>query len=105
MKQRIDIRPFSGRSFDLEVRRRGTSLCGLWVVLLGQSQAAGDGAESSVSGGELAPEEAIDGETPPVDMLGLLSGDGMWVGAGGVSFLPIREASKGAVDSLEMLAE
>jgi hypothetical protein len=63
MSQRLTIRRFMSRSFEVVVRQGGAS--GTMARLVREAAA----------------------EEPPVDALGLLAGDGMWVGGGGATLL------------------
>ena len=94
MNQRIAIELFRAPDFGRVFRRGGKSavgrrFCRRWQRQDADKEAKGLNAESGQ-----ATSVAAAGELPPVDAVGLLSGDGMWVGAGGVSFLPARPTNK-----------
>jgi hypothetical protein len=105
MKKKVATKPFDTRSFEVEVRAEDRSLFELCVVLVDEPEADGASAGSRVSRAGIVFKGAVIGDLPPIDAVGLLSGDGMWVGAGGVSFLPAREDGERAVNSLQTLAE
>jgi hypothetical protein len=101
MNQRIAIKPFVAQSFDVEVRAAEASACEVWFF---QLRKVGKTEDLRPSDRDLA-RELVEGEMPPVDTLGMLSGDGMWVGGGGVSLLPILAASDSAVNCFQYRAE
>jgi hypothetical protein len=94
MEKKVAIKPFAAQEFEVEVHRLEGRPCVWWVV--GLEEAGTLSAPAKVLGLGAGPtnDESVGGELPPVDAVGFLTGDGMWVGAGGVSFLPHRQAKR-----------
>jgi hypothetical protein len=98
MSQRIAIKRFVAPSFDLEVRPVEASGSEVWFVDAREVEAAVGATEGLMASDRVSRWELVEGEMPPVDTLGMLSGDGMWVGRGGVSLLPTRPANESTVN-------
>ena len=94
MNQRIAIELRRATAFGVVVRKAGTSAFGRRFRRRRQRQDAAREPEALMAVGGQTTGVAVAVEMPPVGAVGLLSGDGMWVGAGGVSFLPARPTNK-----------
>jgi hypothetical protein len=98
MKMKVAIKPFGAGAFELPEQTGGAPLGGKWPCPVIDPEAARSRAEDLYPGEVLAVDVAA-------DLIGLLSGDGMWVGAGGVSFLPVRPASENEDNCVRRLVE
>jgi hypothetical protein len=90
MNQKIAINLFARRSFGLAVRKASVAPRTPSPISRKQRYPGACLARDRVCGKRIALAKAAENELLPVDALGTLTGDGMWVGAGGVSFLPVR---------------
>jgi hypothetical protein len=98
MKEKIAIKMFRVMSFDVPVQKTGGSKGDVRIVSPMQPELAHGSTEGRMSSEGIATEAAFASEPTLADTLGWLSGDGMWVGDGGVSFLPLGPAKHPGVN-------
>jgi hypothetical protein len=98
MKEKIAIKMFRVLSFDVLVQETGVSEGDVRVVSPVRAEDAQGWAEGRMTSEGIATEAAAASEPTLADTLGWLSGDGMWVGDGGVSFLPLGPAKHPGVN-------
>jgi hypothetical protein len=104
MKTKVAINQHAARAFGVRVRVQVPAWRRLRGADLGDSSAGSMRAEDEVPRRGIAAGEVGSEEVPPVDLVGSLSGDGRWVGAGGVSLLPVRKVNDDAAGCRQMRA-